>query len=224
MAIGVPVELLAHLRRARDVADRNYAEPLDLAGLAAAAGVSKYHFLRCFAAEYGETPMQYVTRRRIERATDLLRATNLTVTEVCGLVGYSSLGSFSQRFTELVGMTPTQYQRTQAGARIPGCFVFMLGLNSAIPEKPPGAAAAYRRTDDDNRGGAVITNVSLVTVYVNDIDEAKAFYTDKLGFVLGRTSTSADFRWCTVYQADHPELRAGADAARPAAGRGVPRP
>ena len=100
--------LLGHLRRARDVADRNYAEPLDLAGLAAAAGVSKYHFLRCFAAEYGETPMQYVTRRRIERATDLLRATNLTVTEVCGLVGYSSLGSFSQRFTELVGMTPTR--------------------------------------------------------------------------------------------------------------------
>ncbi len=103
--MGVPVELLGHLRRARDVADRNYAEPLDLAGLAAAAGVSKYHFLRCFTAEYGETPMQYVTRRRIERATDLLRATNLTVTEVCGLVGYSSLGSFSQRFTELVGMS-----------------------------------------------------------------------------------------------------------------------
>ncbi len=119
----MPVELLPHLRRARDVADRNYAEPLDLAALAAAAGVSKYHFLRCFAAAYGETPMQYVTRRRIERATDLLRATNLTVTEVCGMVGYSSLGSFSQRFTELVGMTPTQYQRTQTGARIPGCFV-----------------------------------------------------------------------------------------------------
>lgn len=149
MAGGVPVELLAHLRRARDVADRNYAEPLDLAGLAAAAGVSKYHFLRCFAAEYGETPMQYVTRRRIERASDLLRATNLTVTEVCTLVGYSSLGSFSQRFTELVGMTPSAYQRTQAGARIPGCFVFMLGLNSAIPEKPGERAGAYCRSDDD---------------------------------------------------------------------------
>ena len=142
MTIVVPVELLPHLRRARDVADRNYAEPLDLVALATAAGVSKYHFLRCFAAEYGETPMQYVTRRRIERATDLLRATNLTVTEVCGLVGYSSLGSFSQRFTELVGMTPTTYQRTQTGARIPGCFVFMLGLNSAIPEKPAGESGA----------------------------------------------------------------------------------
>jgi transcriptional regulator GlxA family with amidase domain len=143
----VPVELLAHLRRARDVADRNYAEPLDLAALAAAAGVSKYHFLRCFAAEYGETPMQYLTRRRIERATDLLRATNLTVTEVCGLVGYSSLGSYSQRFTELVGMSPSQYQRTQTGTRVPGCFVFMLGLNSAIPEKPEAVGRPYRRTE-----------------------------------------------------------------------------
>jgi AraC-like DNA-binding protein len=125
----VAVELLPHLRRARDVADRNYAEPLDLTALASAAGVSKYHFLRCFAAEYGETPMQYVTRRRVERATDLLRATNLTVTEVCNLVGYSSLGSFSAKFRELVGMTPSEYQRTQAGGpHIPGCYIFMLGL------------------------------------------------------------------------------------------------
>jgi len=125
----VPVELLPHLRRARDVADRNYAEPLDLEALAATAGVSKYHFLRCFAAEYGETPMQYVTRRRIERASDLLRATNLTVTEVCHLVGYSSLGSFSVKFRELVGMSPSEYQRTQAGGpHIPGCYIFMLGL------------------------------------------------------------------------------------------------
>jgi AraC-like DNA-binding protein len=146
---AVPVELLPHLRRARDVADRNFAEPLDLTALAAAAGVSKYHFLRCFAATYGETPMQYVTRRRIERAADLLRATNLTVTEVCTMVGYSSLGSFSQRFTELVGMTPTRYQQTQDGPRIPGCFVFMLGLDSAIPEKPGGAPGAYRRTDGE---------------------------------------------------------------------------
>lgn len=139
---GVPVDLLPHLRRARDLADRNYAEPLDLTALASAAGVSKYHFLRCFAAEYGETPMQYLSRRRIERATDLLRATNLTVTEVCHLVGYTSLGSFSRRFTELVGMSPSAYQRTQVGARIPGCYVFMLGLTGAIPEKHPAPEQA----------------------------------------------------------------------------------
>ena len=132
----VPVELLPHLRRARDLADRQFAEPLDLDALASAAGVSKYHFLRCFAAEYGETPMQYVGRRRIERACDLLRATNLTVTEVCHLVGFSSLGSFSSRFAELIGMSPSVYQQTQTGPRIPGCYVFMLGLTGAIPEKP----------------------------------------------------------------------------------------
>ena len=139
--VVVPVGLLPHLRRARDVADRNYAEPLDLTALAAAAGVSKYHFLRCFAAEYGETPMRYLSRRRIERATDLLRSTNLTVTEVCHLVGFTSLGSFSSRFTELVGMSPSAYQRSQTGARIPGCFVFMLGLQPAQQfRRSPGAA------------------------------------------------------------------------------------
>ena len=89
----VPEELLVHLRRAKDTADREYAEPLDLDGLAATAGVSKYHFLRCFAATYGKTPALYLTERRIERAQDLLRATNLTVTEVCHRVGYTSLGS-----------------------------------------------------------------------------------------------------------------------------------
>ncbi|ADB33420.1 transcriptional regulator, AraC family [Kribbella flavida DSM 17836] len=138
----VPVELLPHLRRARDVADRHYAEPLDLDALARAAGVSKYHFLRCFAAEYGETPMQYVSRRRIERAADLLRATNLTVTEVAGLVGYASLGAFTRRFTELVGTSPSAYQRSGLTARIPGCYVFMLGLKSAIPAKRSGPPAS----------------------------------------------------------------------------------
>jgi len=143
----VPEELLVHLRRARDLADRHYAEPLDLDALAAAAGVSKYHFLRCFAATYGRTPALYLAERRIERAQDLLRATNLTVTEVCMLVGYSSLGSFSSRFRELVGVSPSEYQArfaAQGVPHIPGCYVFMHGLSdrrpdSAIPEKPdPG--------------------------------------------------------------------------------------
>jgi AraC-like DNA-binding protein len=137
---AVPTELLEHLRRARDQADRSFAEPLDLDRLAAAAAVSKYHFVRTFAATYGETPMRYVTRRRMERAQDLLRATNLTVTEICMLVGYTSLGTFSKRFRDLVGMSPSQYQRSEAaraGAHIPGCYVFMLGpyRHSAIAEK-----------------------------------------------------------------------------------------
>ncbi|WP_378734253.1 helix-turn-helix transcriptional regulator [Nocardia brasiliensis] len=123
--------LLPHLRRARDLADRQYADPLRLDELATAAGVSKYHFLRAFAAVYGLTPAAYLAERRIERAQDLLRATNLTVTEVCMLVGYSSLGSFSSKFRQLVGVSPSEYQAKFAdGApRIPGCFVFMHGLS-----------------------------------------------------------------------------------------------
>ncbi len=140
----VPDELLVHLRRARDLADRRYAEPLDLDALAAVAGVSKYHFLRCFRATYGKTPARYLAERRIERAQDLLRATNLTVTEVCMLVGYTSLGSFSARFRELVGVSPSAYQAKFASSgapRIPGCYVFMHGLSdrrpdSATSEKP----------------------------------------------------------------------------------------
>jgi AraC-like DNA-binding protein len=140
----VPEQLLVHLRRARDLVDRHYADPLDLGVLAASAGVSKYHFLRCFAATYGRTPGVYLAERRIERAQDLLRATNLTVTEVCYLVGYASLGSFSSKFRQLVGVSPSEYQARYAerGApHIPGCFVFMHGLSDrtpgfAIPEKP----------------------------------------------------------------------------------------
>ncbi|WP_067566995.1 helix-turn-helix transcriptional regulator [Nocardia acidivorans] len=133
----VPEELLPHLRRARDLADRNYAEPLDLEALAAAARVSKYHFLRCFAATYGKTPALYLAERRIERAQDLLRATNITVTEACMMVGYSSLGSFSRKFTELVGMSPSEYQAkfaAEGAPHIPGCYIFMHGLSD---RKPP---------------------------------------------------------------------------------------
>jgi AraC-like DNA-binding protein len=130
--VSVAVDLLVHLRRARDLVDREYAQPLDLDRLARVAGVSKYHFLRCFTQTYGRTPAQYLTERRIERAQDLLRSTNLTVTEICQLVGYTSLGSFSSRFRELVGVPPSAYQAryAQRGApRIPGCFVLMHGLS-----------------------------------------------------------------------------------------------
>lgn len=131
----VPEELLPHLRRARDLADSNYAEPLDLDELAATAGVSKYHFLRCFAATYGKTPALYLAERRIERAQDLLRATNVTVTETCMLVGYTSLGSFSRKFTELVGMSPSAYQAkfvAEGAPHVPGCYVFMHGLSDRL--------------------------------------------------------------------------------------------
>lgn len=138
----VPACLLPHLRRARDLADRSYAEPLDLDALAGAAHVSRYHFARCFAETYGETPMRYLTRRRIERAQDLLRSANLTITEVCMLVGFSSLGSFSSRFRELVGESPRQYRdrwATRDGPYVPGCFLFMRGVDRS---SGPGVAEA----------------------------------------------------------------------------------
>jgi AraC-like DNA-binding protein len=122
-------ELLAALRRARDLADRDFAEPLTLDAMASEANLSKFHFARAFARAYGETPRNYLTRRRIERAKELLRGANLTTTEVCYLVGFESLGSFTTRFGELVGMTPGQYRRQTAAAGgpppIPGCFVLM---------------------------------------------------------------------------------------------------
>ena len=141
------MELLRHLRRARDHIDRNYREPLDLDRLAAVAGVSKYHFVRSFEQTYGETPIRYLTRRRIERAQDLLRSANLTVTEICMLVGFASLGSFSTRFTQLVGESPRAYRdrwAARGGPHVPGCFLFMKGVVdpagttgvSAISKKP----------------------------------------------------------------------------------------
>lgn len=121
--------LLPALRRARDLIDRDFAEPLDLDAMAREAGYSRFHFARAFTEAYGETPRTYLTRRRIERAKTFLRTANLSVTEICFLVGFSSLGSFSTRFRELVGESPTEY-RENAVARtgippIPGCVVLM---------------------------------------------------------------------------------------------------
>ena len=106
-----PEELadLAHLRRARDLMDRDYAQPLDVPTMARAALMSPAHFSRKFRAAYGETPYSYLMTRRIERAKALLRQGSMSVTDVCVAVGCTSLGSFSSRFTEIVGETPSQY-------------------------------------------------------------------------------------------------------------------
>jgi AraC-like DNA-binding protein len=114
---------LAHLRRARDLMDREYARPLDVPSLARAALMSTAHFSRQFRAAYGETPYAYLMTRRIERAKALLRRDDLSVTEACLEVGCTSLGSFSARFTQLVGETPTAYRGRDhsALANVPGC-------------------------------------------------------------------------------------------------------
>src|ERR687897_482244 len=116
---------LVLLRRARDQMDREYAQPLDVAALARTAFMSSGHFSRSFRAAYGETPYGYLMTRRIERPMTLLRRGDLSVTDVCFEVGCSSLGTFSARFTELVGVPPSVYRRE--GARVtagmPACLV-----------------------------------------------------------------------------------------------------
>jgi AraC-like DNA-binding protein len=135
-----PEELanLARLRRARDLMDREYAEPIDVAALARVALMSPGHFSRQFRAVYGETPYAYLMTRRIERAKALLRLGDLSVTEVCMAVGCTSLGSFSARFTELVGETPTAYRARDHGelVGVPGC----IAKEATRPRRGPGKA------------------------------------------------------------------------------------
>ena len=117
------LENLAHLRRARDLIDREYARPLDVPTMAAKALMSPAHFSRQFRAAYGETPYSYLMTRRIERAMALLRA-GVSVTDACMAVGCTSLGSFSSKFTEIVGETPTAYRRRshRAVEAMPACI------------------------------------------------------------------------------------------------------
>ena len=127
---------LKRLRRARDLIDREYARPLDVPALARAAFMSPGHFSRQFRAAFGETPYSYLMTRRIERAMALLRRGDMSVTEVCLAVGCTSLGSFSARFTELVGESPSAYRARNhaASAGIPGCWTKLVTRPSRIRE------------------------------------------------------------------------------------------
>jgi transcriptional regulator GlxA family with amidase domain len=138
---------LAHLRRARDLMDREYASPLDVAALARTALMSTGHFSRQFRAAYGETPYAYLMTRRIERAKALLRQGDLSVTEVCLAVGCTSLGSFSARFTQVVGETPTAYRTRDHGAlaSVPGCIAKELTRPSSVSVRIGEARAALAR-------------------------------------------------------------------------------
>jgi AraC-like DNA-binding protein len=138
---------LAQLRRmrlAKDAMDRDWAEPLDLDAVARAAGYSRYHFIRVFRAAYGQTPGQYLSRRRIERAEELLRTADLSVTEVCTLVGFTSLGTFSSTFKKHTGLTPSEYRarHVQRGsALVPGCYALLFhGGFKAFQERNSGEA------------------------------------------------------------------------------------
>ncbi|MDQ0754260.1 helix-turn-helix transcriptional regulator [Arthrobacter sp. B3I4] len=134
---------LAQLRRARDLIDREYARPLDVPAMAAGALMSPAHFSRQFKAAYGETPYNYLMTRRIERATALLRA-GWSVTDACMEVGCTSLGSFSSRFAEVVGMPPSAYRDCEHAAvkAMPSCVARQ---QTRPPRKPSRIEEAARQ-------------------------------------------------------------------------------
>jgi AraC-like DNA-binding protein len=132
---------LGHLRRARDLIDRAYAQPLDVPAMARAALMSPAHFARKFRAAYGETPYTYLMTRRIERAKALLRQ-GMSVTEACFAVGCTSLGSFSSRFTEIVGETPSRYRARDHSELedVPSCWAMIMTRPQRTPQAGLGAA------------------------------------------------------------------------------------
>jgi transcriptional regulator GlxA family with amidase domain len=122
------------LLRARDVMDRHYAEPLDVATLARVACVSEAHFTRTFRATFGETPHRYLQRRRVERAMWLLRSTDRSVTDICLDVGFSSLGTFSRVFAGIVGEPPSAYRLRGPLGPVPSCFAMAWTRPSSFGE------------------------------------------------------------------------------------------
>ena len=116
-------EINRRMLRARDAMDRTYAEPLDIPSLASIACVSEAHFIRTFRATFGETPHRYLQRRRVERSMFLLRETDRSMTDICLDVGFTSLGTFSRTFRDIVGETPTAFRRRGGAVAAPTCFV-----------------------------------------------------------------------------------------------------
>jgi transcriptional regulator GlxA family with amidase domain len=146
--MGVDLDELKRLRRARDRMDREYAQPLDVASLARTALMSTAHFSRRFRDVYSETPYAYLMTRRIERAKALLRYGDLSVTEICFAVGCTSLGSFSSRFTELVGEPPSAYRaRDHEDWRVlPSCHAMVV----TRPRKTGAAVAESARAQSSS--------------------------------------------------------------------------
>ncbi|RFU20902.1 helix-turn-helix domain-containing protein [Geodermatophilus marinus] len=125
------------LLRARDAMDRRFAEPLDVPALARIALVSEAHFIRSFRAVFGETPHRYLQRRRVERAMFLLRTTDRSVTDICMDVGFTSLGTFSRVFRDIVGEPPSAYRRRGPIGPVPSCFARAWLRPSSFGEAPP---------------------------------------------------------------------------------------
>jgi AraC-like DNA-binding protein len=127
-------ELNRRMLRARDAIDRAYAQPLDIQSLAGVAHVSDAHFIRTFRATFGETPHRYLQRRRVERAMFMLRETERNVTDICLEVGFTSLGTFSRTFSEIVGVSPTDYRARGDVFVAPNCFTMAATRPSSFGE------------------------------------------------------------------------------------------
>ena len=121
------------LLRARDAMDRAYAAPLDVPAVARVAHLSEAHFIRSFRATFGETPHRYLQRRRVERSMFLLRETERSVTDICFDVGFTSLGTFSRTFHDILGMTPTEYRLSEGPMNAPACIVMAATRPSGAP-------------------------------------------------------------------------------------------
>jgi transcriptional regulator GlxA family with amidase domain len=127
------------LLRARDSMDLTYGQPLDIAALAGIACVSEAHFIRTFRVAFGETPHRYLQRRRVERALYLLRCTDRSITDICFDVGFSSVGTFSKTFHQIVGESPTEYRRRAEVVAVPTCFAMAWTRPSSFGEDGRGS-------------------------------------------------------------------------------------
>jgi transcriptional regulator GlxA family with amidase domain len=142
VAVSMDIRDLVRLRKSKDRMDREFERPLDVPALAQSAAMSTGHFSRSFKAAFGESPYSYLMTRRIERAKALLRSGDMSVTDACFAVGFTSLGSFSARFRELVGQSPSAYRALShsAAASIPSCVIKVM----TKPSRNKEAAAPHR--------------------------------------------------------------------------------
>jgi len=141
-------DLNRRLLRARDAMDRAYAEPLDVATVAAVAHISEAHFSRSFRAAFGETPHRYLQRRRVERSMFLLRETDRSITDICFDVGFMSLGTFSRTFREIIGETPSTYREGHGPMVAPNCVQMWamrprVAVGTAAPAEPATKSSRF---------------------------------------------------------------------------------
>jgi AraC-like DNA-binding protein/catechol 2,3-dioxygenase-like lactoylglutathione lyase family enzyme len=189
--------------RVRDTIDRSYGADLDVEALARLANLSPDHLIRTFRSVFGETPHRYLQRRRVERAMNLLRSTDLDVTEVCLAVGFTSLGTFSRLFSAVVGTPPAgRCPRRPAASRWPGPGPARSSRHRPAPRPHPGRIRRFRRSPTRSAPASVgvmkLSHPRLSSIYVLDQDQALDFYVGVLGLEVATDADLGFMRWLTV--------------------------